>query len=171
MEIGIDMPAKRPPALDRTDIKILAALQRNGRTTIQRLAGLIGLTPRPCLERVRRLEGAGIITGYHAVIALERLSKPITIFAEIALEKQAYQDRLEKRLSAIDEVVECWEVSGNIDYLARFVCRDLGRYETLTTDLIDDTNLGVSRIVSHVALRPVRRFAGFPAALLNPREN
>src|SRR5262245_49371960 len=98
------MPTKRPPALDRTDIKILAALQRNGRMTIQKLAGLVGLTPRPCLERVRRLEAAGIIAGYHAVIALERLSKPITIFAEIALEKQGSQDRLEKRLSAIDEV-------------------------------------------------------------------
>lgn len=164
------MPSKRSPALDRTDIKILAALQRNGRITVQKLAGLVGLTPRPCLERVRRLETAGIIAGYHAVIALERLSKPITIFAEIALEKQGRQDRLEKRLTAIDEVVECWEVSGNIDYLARFVCRDLGRYETLTTDLIGDPDLGVSRIISHIALRPVRRFAGYPATLLNPRE-
>lgn len=162
------MPAKRPPALDRIDIRILVALQRDGRSTIQKLAGVVGLTPRPCLERVRRLEAAGIITGYQAVIAIERLSKPVTIFAEIALERQGQQDRLEKRLSAIEEAVECWEVSGNFDYIARFVCADLARYETLTADLIDDGDLGVARIVSHIALRPVRRFAGYPAALLNP---
>ena len=158
--------AKRPPALDRIDIKILAALQRNGRMTIQKLAGMVGLTARPCLERVRRLEAAGIITGYQAVLALEKLSNPVTIFAEIVLEKQGRQDHLEKRLTAIEDVVECWEVSGDLDYLARFVCSDLARYETLTTDLIDDPNLGVARIVSHIALRPVRRFAGYPASLL-----
>jgi Lrp/AsnC family leucine-responsive transcriptional regulator len=162
------MPAKRPPALDRIDIRILAALQRSGRMTVQKLASQVGLTPRPCLERVRRLEAAGIIAGYQAVLALERLSNPVTIFAEIVLEKQGRQDRLEKRLAGIEEVVECWEVSGDLDYLARFVCSDLGRYETLTTDLIDDPDLAVARIVSHIALRPVRRFTGYPLSLLNP---
>ncbi len=160
--------AKRPPALDRIDIKILAALQRNGRMTIQKLAGQVGLTPRPCLERVRRLEAAGMIAGYHAMLALERLSNPVTIFAEIVLERQGRQDRLEKRLTQIEEVVECWEVSGDLDYLVRFVCSDLARYETLTTDLIDDPDLGLARIVSHIALRPVRRFTGYPASLLTP---
>lgn len=160
------MAIKRLPALDRIDIKILVALQRNGRTTIQKLADIVGLTPRPCLERVRRLDAAGIIAGYQAVIAIERLSKPVTIFTEIALERQARQDRLEKYLSGIEEVVECWEVTGDLDYLVRFVCSDLARYETLTTDMIDDADLGVARVVSHIALRPVRRFAGYPASLL-----
>ena len=56
----------RPPSLDAIDIKILAALQRDGRSTIQKLAGKVGLSARPCLERVRRLEGAGIIAGYRS---------------------------------------------------------------------------------------------------------
>jgi Lrp/AsnC family leucine-responsive transcriptional regulator len=159
------MAVRRPPALDRIDVKILAALQRDGRSTVQKLAGLVGLTPRPCLERVRRLEAAGVIAGYRAVIAVERLSKPVTIFAEIALEKLGRQDRLEKRLRAIDEVVECWEVSGDLDYLARFVCSDVARYETLTSDLIDDHEIGVRRITSHIALRPVRVFTGYPESL------
>ena len=162
------MARKRPPALDRIDIKILAALQRNGRMTIEKLAGMAGLTARPCLERVRRLEAAGIIAGYQAVLALEKLSKPVTIFAEIIMDKQGGSDRLEKRLTGIEEIVECWEVSGNVDYVARFVCADLARYETLTTDLIDEAELGVARIVSHIALRPIRRFAGYPASLLVP---
>jgi DNA-binding Lrp family transcriptional regulator len=160
------MAAKRSPALDRIDIKILVALQRSGRTTIQKLADVVGLTPRPCLERVRRLEAAGIIAGYHAVIALERLAKPVTIFTEIVLERQARQDRLERHLSGIEEIVECWEVTGDLDYLARFVCPDLARYETLTNAMIEDAELGVARIVSHIALRPVRRFAGYPASLI-----
>jgi len=85
---------------------------------------------------------------------------------EIILERHANSGRFEKRIAAIDEVVECWEVSGTVDYMARFVCADLAAYEELTSVLIDDENLGVARIVSHVALRPVRRFTGYPDALL-----
>lgn len=160
---------RRPPALDVIDIKILAALQRDGRMTIQKLAGIVGLSARPCLERVRRLEAGGIISGYRAVLAIERLSRPVTVFAEIALERQGRQDELERRLTTIEEMVECWEVSGSFDYVARFVCADLARYETLTTDLIDDMSLGIARIISHVALRPVQNFRGYPNALLKAK--
>ena len=160
------MPAKRPPALDRIDIKILASLQRDGRSTNEKLAAAVALSPRACLERVRRLEVAGIIVGYQAVIDLALLSKPVTVFAEITLERLGNQQRFEHGLSAIEEVVECWEVSGTFDYLARFVCADLARYELLTNMLADDSKLGVARIVSHIALRPVRRFSGYPVSLL-----
>jgi DNA-binding Lrp family transcriptional regulator len=160
------MAAKRPPALDRIDLKILAALQRDGRSTIQKLAQTVGLSPRASLERVRRLEDSGIIAGYQAVVELGRLSRPVNIFAEIILEKHANRGRFEKRLAALEEVVECWEVSGNVDYLARFVCADLATYEELSSALIDDESLGVARIVSHVALRPIRRFGGYPESLL-----
>jgi DNA-binding Lrp family transcriptional regulator len=160
------MAAKRPPALDRIDVKILAALQREGRSTIQKLAEVVGLSPRASLERVRRLEASGVIAGYQAVVELRHLSRPVNVFAELFLEKHANSGRLEKRLAALDEMVECWEVSGNVDYLARFVCADLAAYEELTSALIDDPNLGVARIVSHVALRPIRRFTGYPESLL-----
>jgi DNA-binding Lrp family transcriptional regulator len=163
------MAVKRPPVLDRIDVKILTALQREGRSTMQKLAESVGLTARPCLERVRRLEAAGIIVGYQAVLGLERLSRPITVFAEIALEKHGRRDWFERRLAGIEEVVECWEVSGDFDYLARFVCSDLARYEALTADLIDDPELGVARIVSQIVLRQVRRFAGYPSSILKPR--
>ena len=163
------MTTKRPPALDRIDLKILAALQLEGRSTIQKLAQKVGLSARPCLERVRRLEAAGIIAGYHAVISLEKLSRPVTVFAEIALEKQAHGERLAERLRSIEDIVECWEVSGTFDYLARFVCADLARYEKLTAALLEDSNLGIGRIVSHIALRPIRRFAGYPQSLFARR--
>jgi Lrp/AsnC family leucine-responsive transcriptional regulator len=165
------MARKRSPALDRIDVKILAALQRDGRSTIQKLAERAGMSPRACLERVRRLEAGGIIAGYQAVIDVRHLSRPVNVFAEIMLDKQANGRRLEKRLAGIDSVVECWEVSGAVDYVARIVCADLAEYEELTSSLIEDDALGVARIVSHVALRPVRRFTGYPERLLLPRRH
>ena len=162
------MAAKRP-ALDRIDVKILAALQRDGRSTIQKLAETVALSPRACLERVRRLEASGVIAGYQAVVELGRLARPVNVFAEIILAKHAQRSQVERRLAAMEEVVECWEVTGATDYLARFTCADLAAYEALTTRLIDDPSLGVSRIVSHVALRPVRRFAGYPQSLLSEK--
>ena len=160
------MAPKRPPALDQIDVRILSVLQRDGRTTIQKLAGKVALSPRACLDRVRRLEASGVIAGYQAVVDLAHLSRPINVFAEIILEKQAQQRRFERRLVALEEVVECWEVSGTVDYVARFVCRDLAAYQELTTALIEDPSLGIARIVSHVALRPARRFEGYPESLL-----
>ena len=160
------MAAKRPPALDRIDVKILAVLQRDGRSTIQKLAETVALSPRATLERVRRLEESGVIAGYQAVVELRHLSRPVNVFAEIILDKHANRGRFEKRLTTLDEVVECWEVSGTVDYVARFVTPDLAAYEELTSALIDDAHLGVARIVSHVALRPVRKFAGYPVSLL-----
>src|SRR5437588_6933086 len=147
----------------------MAALQRDGRSTIEKLAGKVGLSPRACLERVRRLEGAGVIAGYHAVIDVVRLSRPVNVFTEIILEKHANRRGFERRLALLEEVVECWEVSGAVDYLARFVCADLPGYEELTSLLLDEEELGVARIVSHVALRAVRRFSGYPDAVLTPK--
>lgn len=161
------MNAKRPPALDQIDVKLLAALQRDGRSTIEKLARRVNLSARACLDRVRRLEAAGIISGYQAIVELDALSRPITVFAEIVLEKQAQQGEFEHRLAAIEEIVECWEVSGTVDYIARFVCADLSAYQALTTRLIDDRSLGIARIVSHVVLRTVRRFSGYPESLLS----
>src|ERR1700724_2351596 len=102
------MVAIRSPALDAIDVRILADLQRNGRTTIQDLAAKVGLSPRASLERVRRLEAAGIIAGYRAVVDLAHLSRPVNIFAEITLAKQAHQVRVERRLATMEAVVECW---------------------------------------------------------------
>ena len=160
------MTPRRLSSLDRIDVKILATLQRHGRSTNDKLAGTVGLSPRACLERVRKLEAMGIIVGYQAIIDIARVSRPINVFAEITLERQASQNRFERRLMAMEEVVECWEVSGAVDYLARVVCADLGTYQALTSRLIDDSNLGVARIVSHIALRPIRRFSGYPVSLL-----
>ena len=162
------MPVKQARGLDAIDVKILSALQRDGRMTIQKLAGVVGLSPRPCLERVRRLQAAGIIVAFQAVIDLDRLARPVTVFTELTLTRQARQDRIEARLKTIEEAAESWEITGASDYLVRFVCEDLSRYEALTNEILRDRRLGIARIVSHIVLRPVSRFAGYPASLLKP---
>jgi DNA-binding Lrp family transcriptional regulator len=162
------MPVKQARGLDAIDVKILSALQRDGRMTIQKLAGVVGLSPRPCLERVRRLQAAGIIVAFQAVIDLDRVARPVTVFTELTLTRQARQDRIEARLKAIEEAAESWEITGASDYLVRFVCEDLSRYEALTNEILRDRRLGIARIVSHIVLRPVSRFAGYPASLLKP---
>jgi DNA-binding Lrp family transcriptional regulator len=163
------MAVKQARGLDAIDVKILSALQRDGRMTIQKLAGLVGLSARPCLERLRRLQKTGIIAAFQAVIDIDRLSKPVTVFTEFSLTRQARQARIETRLKTIDEAVESWEITGASDYLVRFVCEDLARYEAITNELLRDRRLGVSRIISHIALRPVSRFSGYPTTLFSRR--
>jgi DNA-binding Lrp family transcriptional regulator len=157
------MAAKRPPALDRIDVKIGGCCSATG---AQPFRSWRKQPPRATLERVRRLEDLRRHRWLSGGGRASPLSRPVNVFAEIILEKHANSGRFEKRLAALDEVVECWEVSGTVDYVARFVCADLAAYEELTSALIDDAHLGVARIVSHVALRPIRRFAGYPESLL-----
>jgi DNA-binding Lrp family transcriptional regulator len=149
--------------LDRIDLKILAALQEDGRMTNQALSERVGLTARPCLERVRRLEKAGLIRRYAALLDLAAFDL-VSVIAEIGLEhlhKQA-QAKFEKRMAAEPCVVECWEVSGQYDYIARIVCPSLGAYQEMTNSWIDDPAMGVARVVSNVVLREVRSFTGVP---------
>jgi DNA-binding Lrp family transcriptional regulator len=149
--------------LDQLDLKILTELQQNGRVTNQRLSELVGLSPRPCLERVRQLEGSGYISRYMAVLNTEMMPDLVAAFAEITLKNQATQAlaAFERRLRSCPEVVECYMVGGRFDYLAQIVCPSLDRYNDLTTAWIDDPELSVSRIVSNFILKPVRNFSGY----------
>jgi DNA-binding Lrp family transcriptional regulator len=150
--------------LDQIDLRILTELQADGRITNQALSERVGLSARPCLERVRRLEREGLITGYRAVLDVRRLQSCITVLAQIALEHHGRHGRqlFERRLANTPEVVECFEVSGEFDYIAKLICPDIDAYQELTQGWIDDTELGVSRVTSNIVLRPVRDQAPTP---------
>ncbi|WP_414638043.1 Lrp/AsnC family transcriptional regulator [Aliidongia sp.] len=137
--------------------------------TNQRLSEKIGLSPRPCLERVRRLETAGLISGYRAVIEIGQLPDLVHAFAEITLKSQATHAlaAFERHLADCPEVVESFLVGGQFDYLAQMVCVDLDRYNELTTAWLDEPAVGVARINSRFVMKRVRRFAGYPVALLD----
>ena len=151
-------------ALDRIDLKILAELQRDGRMTNQALSERVGLSARPCLERVRRLERDGVISGYTALVDVRRVRSVIIVIAQIALAKQSRQSQslFERRLAAHPEVVECYEVSGHFDYIAKIVATDIDAYQDLTAAWLDDSEMGIARIESNVVLRPVQELGSPP---------
>jgi DNA-binding Lrp family transcriptional regulator len=150
--------------LDRIDLRILAELQRDGRITNQALSDNVSLSPRACLERVRRLERDGVILRYQALIDVRKVQRGIFVLAQIALEKQGRQrlSLFERRLADTPEVIECFEVSGPFDYIAKIACRDIESYQTLTDSWIDDPDLGITRIVSNVVLRALRDLGNYP---------
>jgi DNA-binding Lrp family transcriptional regulator len=154
----------KPRKLDRIDAKILTVLQSEGRITNQKLSELVGLSPRPCLERVNRLEREGFIRHYMAIVDPKRVSGDTTFFAEITLrdQTQVAQAAFDKVLRACPEVIDCYLVSGQIDYVARIVCPSLDRYRELTASWIDDPKLPVARISTSIVLTPIREFGGYP---------
>jgi DNA-binding Lrp family transcriptional regulator len=144
--------------LDAIDIRILDMLQRDGRITNQALSDQVGLSPRPCLERVRRLESQGLIKGYSAQLDMALIQKSVTIIAEIQLAdyRRARALAVERRLLALPEVTSLYEVSGNFDYIAQVVCDSVDAYQALTAEWLDDPDLGIARIVSNVILRSLK---------------
>jgi DNA-binding Lrp family transcriptional regulator len=152
--------------LDDLDRQILAILQEDGRITNQALSERIALSPRACLDRLRRLERAGVIAGYMACVDPRRLGTLMTIVVEVTLkdQRQATHHRFEQRMRHADEVVECFLVSGPCDYVLRLACRDLDHYRDLTNAWTDDPALGIEKISSKPELQTVKPFRGYPIA-------
>ncbi|TIU15706.1 MAG: Lrp/AsnC family transcriptional regulator, partial [Mesorhizobium sp.] len=107
------------PKLDQIDLKILDAVQRDGRITKLALADKVGLSPTPCWMRLRKLEKAGIVAGYHAKVAMRAVAPVATVLMEVTLanHRQADFDRFERVIRDVPEIVACWSVGGGVDYL------------------------------------------------------
>ena len=150
--------------LDRADLTLLDALQRDGRATIQSLSESVHLSARATLNRVRKLEEQGFIEGYRAMISRSALGEQISVFAEVALkdQRQSSVQRFERKMAAAPEVVSCHVVSGRYDYLVRVACPHLEHYHRLINGWLDDPALGVEKIVTNIELQTIKEFAGFP---------
>lgn len=124
--------------LDQIDRKILANLQAEARITNAELADRVGLSPTPCLRRVRRLEADGVIKGYHAALNREALDFNVDAFAMVKLEREDERTlrRFEEALKARPEVLECYLVTGKFDYVLRIAVPSLAAYEALLSDVI-----------------------------------
>jgi DNA-binding Lrp family transcriptional regulator len=142
------------PKLDRIDIKILAQLQCNGRMTNVDLADAVGLSPSPCLHRTRRLEAAGYITGYSAVLDVSKLGETLMVLTEITLSNHGRDDfrRFETALATVDEVLECHLVSGGYDYLVKFVARGVSHYQQVIEALLE-RELGIAKYFSYIVIK------------------
>ena len=124
--------------IDRLDLRILAQLQKNGRMTNVDLADAVGLSPSPCLIRVKRLEQAGYISGYGAHIRLEKLGDTLTVFTEVTLSDHHRETfvRFEAAIREVDEVLECHLVTGSRDYVLKVMSAGLEHYERFIKEKI-----------------------------------
>lgn len=149
---------------DRTDLRLLELLQRDGRASVQSLSEEVHLSARATLNRVRKLEQHGLIAGYRAVLNRQAVGPAIAFFAEIALkdQRQAASRRFEARMLATPQVVACYLLSGRYDYLVRIACGDLAQYQRLTNGWLEDAALGIEKIVTNTELQTVKEFSGFP---------
>ena len=149
--------------LDRIDLKILRDLQGNGRMTNVELAKRVGISPPPCLRRVRALEETGCIRGYRAEINAESLGFGVTVFANVGLHSQAEADltAFEGLAESWPEVRECHMLAGETDFLLRIVSEDWDAYQQfLTTRLTAAPNVSV--VKSALAVRSSKSLPGVP---------
>jgi Lrp/AsnC family transcriptional regulator, regulator of ectoine-degradation genes len=152
--------------LDAIDLKILDAVQRDGRITKLRLAEVAGLSPTPCWLRLRKLEKAGLIVGYHARLA-PRLVAPIaTVLVEVTLSnhRQADFERFEKAIAKIAEITDCWSVGGSLDYILKIVVRDIDTYQRLIDRLLGE-DIGIDRYFTYIVTKTVKEDTPLPLAL------
>ncbi len=143
--------------MDNLDKKIIFELQKNGRLSNFELAEKIGLSPSPCLRRIKNLEKKKIISGYTAIVDEELFGYPLTAFVSVRLENQTdgTLKKFEEGISSLVEVVDCWLVTGNRDYLLRVVAENLKTYEKFMRE--DLTKIkGIASIETNFALGSVK---------------
>ena len=158
--------------LDDRDLKILAILREEGRISKAELAKRVNLSAAPCWERLKRLEDAGIITGYRAEVALKKVAAHITVFMAAELEQHRAEDfqTFERAIQKHDEIIACWAVGGGFDYILQIVARDIDSYQRLVDHLLE-ARVGLARYFTYVVTKPVKQSAKLPFADLLGRED
>ena len=149
--------------LDRYDKLILEALQKDGRISNVHLANLVSLSESACLRRVRALEDSGMIDRYAALLSQPNVGLPGNVFVHIGLHREEESElaAFEEAVRGIPEVMECYLMTGEFDYLLRVVVSDMADFERLHRDAL--TRLpGVARVNSSVAIRTVQKKTELP---------
>lgn len=149
--------------IDQIDRKLLVALQEDARLTTEQLSNRVGLSPSPCARRVRLLETAGVIKGYVAVVDQTKVGLPISVFASVKLERQREEelDRFAAAVTRWPEVMDCYLMTGQRDYLLRIVAKDLQAYEAFLKQKLTRLE-GVASIESSFALGQIKQSSGLP---------
>ncbi|HEY9255715.1 MAG TPA: Lrp/AsnC family transcriptional regulator [Stenotrophomonas sp.] len=150
-------------ALDRTDVRVLALLQREGRLPNSELAAQVNLSPSACLRRVQRMEAAGVITGYGARLDPLALGLGLQAFVRVQLQKHGQESvaHFAQNVQDWDEVVTCHALTGDMDYLLHVVVRDLEHFSNFLLDRLLNAS-GVADVNSSFVLRTVKERHGLP---------
>lgn len=145
-----------PNSLDATDYRLLRHLQENARLTNVELAERVGLSPSPCLRRLKRLEADGVIKGYMTLVDQNSIGLPVSVFVSVALKQQTEValEEFEARIRALPQVMECYLMTGTADYLLRVVTADLAAYERFLKDHLTRIP-AIASIQSSFALKQV----------------
>jgi Lrp/AsnC family transcriptional regulator of ectoine degradation len=153
--------------LDSRDIDILSALQQEGRISKSELAKRVNLSNTACWERLRRMEEAGIISGYRAEIALDKFADSIAVFVTVELESHRAADfaAFEEAISDEPEITGCWAVGGGFDYMLQVITRNVASYQRLIDRLLD-RRIGFVRYFTYVVTKDVKARAGAPLDIL-----
>ena len=154
-------------SLDRFDLKILTHLEREGRCSNVELADAIGLSESPCLVRTKRLQESGVIRGYGADIALEKLGDYVIVFSEVTLSSHRRPDfrKFEETADRQCEIVEWYNVSGGYDYLLKIVAPSVACFQELMERLLQ-SDIGISKFTSRIVLRQASGKRPHPLALI-----
>jgi Lrp/AsnC family leucine-responsive transcriptional regulator len=149
--------------LDRTDVRILEELQKEGRRPVVELAEAIGLSPTPCARRVRLLEESGVIQGYTAVIDPARLGLRVQAFVQVKLERHTDENvaRFRRELETLEPVVSCHATTGEYDFVLQVVAPDLDALSALVLKKLVRIQ-GVRDVYSSIVLETVKRSARVP---------
>lgn len=155
------------PRLDDRDLKMLAILREEGRIPKAELAKRVNLSAAPCWERLRRMEEAGIITGYRAEVALRKIAAHIVVLMAVELAQHRAEDfqTFERAVQRHDEIVACWAVGGGFDYILQVVTRDVDSYQRLVDHLLE-ARVGLARYFTYVVTKPVKISPKLPIDLL-----
>ena len=153
-------------SLDRTDIRILRELQNDARLSNVELAERVGLSPSPCTRRVKLLEQQGVIRRYATLVDAASVGLPVSVFVQVSLERQIEPELqvFEDAVAGYPEVMECYLMTGDADYLLRVVVPDLDAYQRFLMDRLTRVP-GVANIKSSFALRQVRYHTALPLAV------
>ncbi|MER1968716.1 Lrp/AsnC ligand binding domain-containing protein [Castellaniella sp. GW247-6E4] len=150
--------------LDKLDRRILDLLQQNGRMSMTELADTVGLTVTPCIERVRRLERDGIITGYHARVNPSALEAGLLVFVEISMSSKSERtfEEFRREVLCVPQVLECHLVSGDFDYMVKARIKEISQYRNLLGDILLRLP-GVTQTKSCVVMEEVKETQFIPA--------
>lgn len=154
-------------SLDRTDLRLLVEIQRDGRATNAELATRVNLSPSACLRRMQRLEAEGVIAGYGARLEPRRIGLGLQAFVRVQLEKhdQSAIGRFTEGVQDWDEVVACQALTGDMDYLLHVYVRDLDHFSAFLLDKLLNA-AGVADVNSSFVLRTVKEFRALPLSQL-----
>ncbi|MDA3887535.1 MAG: Lrp/AsnC family transcriptional regulator [Allgaiera sp.] len=149
--------------IDATDRRILTALQKDGRMTNAELSEQVNLSPSACHRRVQRLEVAGVIRGYVALLDERKMSRPTTVFVEITLSGQADDvlDAFERQVARIPDLLECHLMAGTADYLLKILAQDTEDFARIHRQYLSRLP-GVAQMHTSFALRTVFRTTAIP---------